>query len=144
MKYVILAIFLYATATLDASWEQDNPLDVDKFLAAVAQVETGGDYTQIGAHGERSEYQFMRATWVEYTDVPFALASTHNGMVQIVAKLHAMRLQAALRERKVDYYTHPLNVATAWNRGAGAVNGYLINGHPDYAVRVGNLYNTEK
>lgn len=113
----------------------------NKMLWAIAEVETRNDYRLIGKSGERSEFQFMKNTWHQHTQIEFEVASMAIGRstVRRVADSHLDWIIRYLRERG-----HPVtayNISLIWNGGAGNFHrNTLEQRHRDYARRVSALY----
>lgn len=49
-----------------------------RLMDAIAQVESGCDDEAIGAQGERGRFQFTRALWEEFSQVPFERANCRS------------------------------------------------------------------
>ena len=130
MKFLSFFILLAATALA-------QPLDQDRFLHAVRQVETGQGWDGTpGKHGEMSHWQITPATWRQHTALPFDLARD-PAIARLVAAKHACWLAAGLQ--RAGYAPTPARVGTAWNVGLGAFvrSGGVIN---DHGQRIANLY----
>ena len=119
-------------------------------LAAIGQVETGGDYTAVGDNGKaRGCYQLHRSAWIDgctqlmregkpaysYDDWKYAT----------VQDTVALALLRSLRSRLASKgITDPSaeQLALCWNMGftsASRINFDVTRAKTDYATRVGNL-----
>jgi len=127
MRYALLLILFCHSAF---------GFDADKFLHAIALVETNNRMDLVGASGERSRYQFMRATWEQYSRIPFERASVDVAEAERVAHAHLTWVQKTLGDKATPY-----NVALVWNAGLGNFRrNKLLPRHHGYAERVSNLY----
>lgn len=117
----------------------EAPLNMDRFLAAIAAVESGGDSRAIGHAGERSAYQITEAVWREETSLPFSRAF-NDADAFAVARKHAYTLIWALRGRGITPDVRRL--AIAWNGGIEAVilNKFANADVRSYGERVNALY----
>lgn len=112
--------------------------DDAKFLQAVLEVETAGEFWRIGENGERSAYQITAEVWYTYTDVPFVYASykDYEDSTYFVALSHLRWIKKTLGDE--------LTVETAaqvWNGGLGAYRRKQLKPRTiDYARRVRNIY----
>lgn len=129
----------------------------DRFLNAIATIETGNNPNAIGRAGERSVYQFMESTWYDRTDKAFVLATEDPDLAREVAIKHARWVQDRVKSThsglfndrlmpeetdKIVYY-----MAIIWNYGYGNFRDYALEGETlpqsveNYAQRVVTLYN---
>ncbi len=109
-----------------------------EFLWAIAMKETANRPAAIGAHGERSRYQFTRETWAQHTNAPFAQASSDEVLADIVASDHFDWLQQRLHAAGVVVTVRTM--AAAWNFGPKFAK---ICADSAYAREVENLYEDE-
>lgn len=91
--------------------------DDQRFLAAIAVVETNNDNSAIGKAGERSKYQFMEATWNQYSNIPHARASEFPEEIERVANVHLNWIKSTLKKNKFGITVE--NCAAIWNAGWG-------------------------
>ena len=118
-------------------------VDLDRLLAAIAQVERVRGSHRRGSHGERGKYQMTRDAWDEDAGgLPFAHAE-NDAYSDIVARARLVRLRYELLERRLEPSAY--NLALCWNGGeGGAVRVILKKWSPpemrDYAERVSALY----
>ena len=118
-------------------------VDLDRLLAAIAQVERVRGSHRRGSHGERGKYQMRREAWDEDAGgLPFAYAE-NDAYSDIVARARLVRLRYELLERRLEPSAY--NLALCWNGGeGGAVRVILKKWSPpemrDYAERVSALY----
>jgi len=76
--------------------------DDSAYMWAVAQIETGCKNEAIGAAGERSKFQFMEATWGEFSERDFEEASRDERLAEEVF-LRLLRWQKrALRTLRLE------------------------------------------
>lgn len=109
-------------------------LDRSRFLACIAQVETGNDDTKIGPCGSRSRYQIHRNTWYQYTTQNFVLECWGRTALE-VAQAHLTWLI-----KHLDRPT-PYRLALAWHRGLNWVQAQeAVLYSSGFAYRVHNLY----
>lgn len=87
-----------------------------RFIAAIAQVESGNNDNAVSPTGCVSAYQFTCSTWNMHVQWPISDAS-NRAKAQYVAIKHVHWLRKELTrlnpERTVDYYT----LAVAWRFG---------------------------
>src|SRR5579884_1897621 len=77
MRTAAALIFCACAAGAHAGFAGPADPNVDAFLTAIRQVESGGRYDcPRGRFGEEGPYQFRRETWRQYTSEPFNLART--------------------------------------------------------------------
>jgi hypothetical protein len=106
---------------------------------AIAQVETGDKPRAVGAHGELTRFQFRKATWEEWSDVPFRRAPRDEVEADRVFEKHARWIVGALEGLGLEVSV--ASVAIMWNAGYGNVmHGRVPDSSLDYALRVENLY----
>lgn len=102
-------------------------------------VESGGDDTKVGSHGEQSKYQISYSVWLQHATPTLASRKCFEQycntiVAEALAKEHMMWLQHDLKDNSVYW------LAAAWHAGFfGVINGTNYNTH-DYATRVSNLY----
>ncbi len=110
-------------------------LNVDAFLWAIRQVESGDNPQAIGPRGERSAYQFMEATWRECSTVPFRAAGVSQERDEAAAVNYLLVIEATLIRRNLVITVR--NLACAWHYGQH-FDPAKVSGA--YADRVLNLY----
>ena len=120
------------------------------FLEAVAQVESGMDRKAVGKSGERGMYQVGYAAWKDAEDrlareghYRFPWSKWRDATAQdMIAAAHLRTIRDRFRRIGV-YNPTPEHLALVWNVGwSGAVERrFAFN---DYAVRVGNLFRSQK
>lgn len=110
-------------------------LHVDRFLWAIAQVESGGNPRAVGSLGERSRYQFTAATWRQHTPQSFERAGTDGALADAVARRHLAWLRAQLS--LMGEVETPQLLAAAWRYGLKFAH---ITQHGESVQRVVNLY----
>ena len=119
-----------------------TPLYFDRFLNALAEVESGNDWTKIGSKGERTAYQFTRATWNQHArGVPFELSAEpqFRSYAEKMAREHLAYLVLKLTDRNLTIT--PERLATVWRFGLnGGIKLILQDKTPDSSQRVRNLY----
>lgn len=86
-----------------------------EILSGISGLETNHDPAAIGRAGERSEFQFIFATWREYTSAPFIKATTDPVLARMVARAHLQRIHAELREYHCAESV--TNIGACWNGG---------------------------
>lgn len=124
-----LLLFLCLAATTAAA-----PLDIQRFLNALAQVETGARWDgRPGPAGELSAWQIRKETWRQHTGAPFRLAATNAALAEVIAIEHITWLELELGRRGLP--VTPAAVATCWNGGLGRAGQWS-----DFGQRVENLY----
>lgn len=139
LKLVCVMLFFFAACRLGAAPPRKKvtgAIDVAAMLWAIRQVESGDNPFVVGALGERSAYQFLQSTWVEYTNVNFVGgASCDSPLVRAIAERHLNRICARLfsNGRPAD----PAIIAAAWRYGIA--NGVRCC-RKDSARRTANLY----
>lgn len=105
------------------------------FLDAIAEVESGNNPNAIGPKGERTEYQFIAATWSRYTKVPFRFAGRDRNISRQVARDHLQSLKREMTD--LGFGASPVVLAAAWRwRPASPA----VAAKSDRAQRVVNLY----
>lgn len=117
---------------------------------AIRQVESGGDPVRKGPSGEFGAYQFLPATWNEYSreagvNVPLERASLSDQNQVAYHKIKQWK----------DAGYNPGQIASMWNAGPGTPNAYMENHRgvnaqgvsydtPKYAKEVATLYQQYK
>lgn len=119
-------------------------------LEAIAQVESGCDRNAIGKAGEKGMYQLKKAAWDDANALLESEKHFHhqwsqwrNAVAQdMIAAAHLRMIRERFRRIGV-YNPTPEHLALVWNVGwSGAVERrFAFN---DYAVRVGNLFRSQK
>ena len=140
--FSIVALFLLGFNSAAAS---DATL-----LESIAQVESGMNRKAIGKAGERGMYQVGRAAWKDAEErlkaeghYRFPWSKWRDATAQdMIAAAHLRTLRDRFARIGIANPT-PEQLALAWNRGfTGAQNlGWQPN---DYAVRVANLFRSQK
>lgn len=132
IRAAILAVLVLCACTAHAA-------DLLRLADCVAQVEAK-DASQIGASGERSEYQITRAVWQQHTEIAFENASSSAPEYRRLSRAVAMRHLLWLSERLENPTTFRL--ALAWNAGLATANhaARVTAAQANYAQRVNNLY----
>ena len=119
-----------------------TPLQVDRFLKALAAVESGNNWSAVGEKGERSIYQFKRKTWYQYGNVvSFDLIgeARFHAWVYVIAVRHVAWIETVLESKRLPIT--PENVATVWRFGlAGGCRLIRLGKIPDSSQRVRTLY----
>jgi hypothetical protein len=131
--FIITILLIVSSATA-------KEVNVSILLRSIAEVESMGRPEMIGQAGERSEYQFMAATWKQYSKVPhrtIGQEKNHNEVVR-VAKKHIETIKKSITEYGKE--VTPFRIALAWNAGPDRLS--FQSRHRDYAQRVSNLYET--
>lgn len=133
----LAAILVFAAAGNARTVHSQPDLDRDAFLAAIAEVETGGNARAVGRKGERGMYQFRSAVWRQYTRRSFFDA--HNPTLSYyVAVKHFDWLYDGFRRN--GRQPTPYLMAAAWNGGLTRVlSGRLPPSTRSYAERVSNI-----
>lgn len=140
--FSIVALFLLgfnAAAASDAT-----------LLESIAQVESGMNRKAIGAAGERGMYQVGREAWKDAEErlkaeghYRFPWSKWRDATAQdMVAASHLRWIRANFkRVGKPD--PTPEQIAVVWNLGwsAAVARSFKPN---DYAIRVGNLFRSQK
>ena len=120
-------------------------MTISTFILAIALVETGNNPAAIGRAGERSEYQFRRATWECYTALPFDEKHTRDRkFTRTIATRHADSLQRASRHLTTEH-DRVFFCAAAWKCGPRVLawkqtKEQLSPATRDYADRVWSMY----
>lgn len=116
-----------------------HPLNREAYAWAVAMFETGCKNEAIGAAGERSKFQFMRATWEEYSSIPFTQASKSEEAAEKVFRIHLDWQLRALRQ--LGLVATPYNLYLLHQAGYGNLRRGTVptKSHED-AQLVTNLY----
>ena len=122
VKMVCLFLLLAVPATAQ--------VDFDRWLDALAQVETANRPAVRGAAGELSAWQITAPVWRVYTRAPFAEAQTNPRLARLVARTHAQYLAHKLTQQGRP--VTPAALARRWNPRAPR----------DYAIRIERLYQT--
>lgn len=133
---LVAVLTLAATENVRAA----NPVsDLDRraFLAAIAEVETGGNARAVGRNGERGLYQFRSIVWRQYTTRSFYDAHNPTLSYQVAVK-HFEWLSEGFRRNGKE--PTPYMLAAAWNSGLSrTLSGRLPASTRSYAQRVSNL-----
>jgi hypothetical protein len=112
-----------------------KPVDIQIFLRAIRQVESGDNALAIGPVGERSAYQFTRATWERHSSSPFERATHDPLLAELVAQRFLRTIRWKLQQRRLAESVE--NFAAAWHWGEGFESK---RSESNYAERVSNLY----
>lgn len=114
-------------------------IDVDRFVDALRERETGAGPVRDGARGERGPWQITRAVWaLHMPGKPFAQAR-QAAPARACALKHVRWIAAQLEARGVD--ASAFNLALAWNAGLeGATHGRAPERAYDYARAVEAIY----
>ena len=115
-------------------------VDLDVLLDCIHEVENPENVRKPGAHGELGPYQMTRATWEQFSHLPFNEEVVCN---PVLSREVARRRLAAL---SIDLQRHFIQ-PTAWRLAAGWNGGHAAALHPSrcaastagYADRVCNL-----
>lgn len=107
---LILIFFLLCVNNLSA-------FDDAAFLRAIAIVETNCDNSAVGKAGERSQYQFMRATWDQYSRISHAKCAQNPQEIERVANVHLQWIKQRLVKNHMEVSVE--NCAAVWNAGWG-------------------------
>lgn len=117
----------------------DKPI----YLAALAQIESGGNDKKIGARGERSQYQLMPSVWRAYNKgKPFSLC--HGRIATLTARDYVYGLETRLT-LVLQSRPSPAQFYCAWNMGFAGFKrrGFLVSKCPaavqERAERFANL-----
>jgi hypothetical protein len=115
-------------------------VDVDRFVDALRERETGNRPVRDGAAGERGPWQITGRVWsLQMPGKPFAQARQY-GPARACAVKHVRWLAAQLQARGV--HASAFNLALAWNAGLeGATRGRAPERAYEYARAVEALYN---
>ena len=113
--------------------------DLDRLLAAIAQVERVRGSHRHGPKGERGVLQFKRETWEQFTWLPFDNAENEADCLA-VGRIALQHYRFQLLERHIE--PTPFLLALAWHCG---LNGAILRGFQSqdvksYAERVCALY----
>ena len=112
--------------------------DVSAFKRAVCQVESGCDDAKVGLRGERGRYQFMEATWKQYTTLPHVAAHVRANSEMVMDK-HCRWMALALK--KLGRETTVRNMALLHNAGYGNMERATVPAASyGYADRVAAIY----
>lgn len=136
MKSLIVFLALVFTVSLHA-------FDDQKFLDALAEIETGNKPHLVGKSHERSSMQLSEATWYQYTTIPFRNASRPEfaGVSKNIALKHLKWIRARLAKNGHDVSVR--NAALCWNLGyTRFTRGNFSRRARDYSQRCINIYNT--
>lgn len=138
MRFLLLFLCfpLSGLAQVNSS-DLSSGVNTDRFLRAIAEIETGNNNALVGRAGERSKYQFMRATWEQYSLVPHGKISSvkYAAEIERVAKTHLNWIQSALRRH--GYSVTVYNCAVVWNKG---FTGFRRYPDSEYGRAVENIY----
>jgi hypothetical protein len=115
-----------------------STVSLDRVLSCIRQVEERRNHP-LGAHGERSPWQFTRETWESTTSLPWD-AALDEQTAYCVAREHLLKLKWEMRERRIEPTAYRLFLG--WNGGIGAVilGKFQNKDVIDYAVRCENLF----
>ena len=94
-----------------------NGMDDNVFLHAIATVETNRNNTAVGKAGERGQYQFMRATWEQYSKTPHSECARFPDEIERVAEAHLNWIKKTLTKNHIEISVE--NCAAIWNAGWG-------------------------
>ena len=114
--------------------------DHNRFLHALAEVESGDDPNKVGAAGERTRWQITPEVWKQHLlNWPFAKFSGFHALARKCADMH---LRWLIRSLEVDgVCITPSTLATCWRFGLhGGMELIKAGKIPDSANRVRNLY----
>ena len=143
MKLMTLIAF-----TLIANYA--NAFDDVAIASAIAQVETGEDYTAIGDNGKaRGAYQLHRSAWIDgCTQLmregkpAYSYDDWKSPEIQDTVALALLRsIRGRLASKGIKDPT-PEQIALCWNMGftaASRINFDHTRAKSDYAERIGNL-----
>lgn len=106
-------------------------------LMAIATVETGQNPRAIGPVGERTQYQFIRSTWRDYSKFDFADAADNYAEADRVAMAHLRRITAHLCAEPGHVTAE--NILAAWKYGISRAMDPKC-ARSDYAKRGANIY----
>lgn len=124
--------------------------EIDTFLAAIRQQESGGNYKAVNAgSGASGAYQFTLGTWDQALSLAGLGNSAYYGKAANLAPASVQDAAArALMSQYYNQFGHSwFNVAEAWYGGPGAVGHPDIGGGPgyptvgEYATQVMAIYN---
>ena len=134
------AVWMGSTEQLSAAEVVD--FEMETFLRAIAEVETGGNSRAIGRRGERGMFQFTRTTWRLHTRRAFADAHNPSVAFDVAAQHYEWLYNGLIRNGRQP---SPYLLAAAWNAGLSrVVNGQLPRSSRDYATRVVNIVSVTK
>jgi len=134
---LVLIISPFLTPKLHA---ENQVIDDNIILQAIAQVESNGQYWRIGKHREKTKYQFVESTWYQYSDVPFFFIEQghYEKESDVVAYKHLAKIKQFLSARN---QCSVKNIAFIWNAGFGAYKrGKLPNSTKRYMQKVEKQY----
>jgi hypothetical protein len=116
-------------------------IDDEILLKSIRRVETNDNHCKIGRKQEKTAYQFIRATWREYSKADFNKINRLEYKVEAerVARLHLAKIKWFLL--KNGYSVNPKNIALIWNGGMhGFETGRIYNSTITYSYNVNYYY----
>jgi len=133
----LVAVLALASAESARAANPPSGFDRNAFLAAIAEVETGGNTRAVGRNGERGLYQFRSVVWRQYTSRSFFDAHNPTLSYYVAVKHFDWLFEGFHRNGKQPT---PYTMAAAWNSGLTRVlSGRLPSSTRSYAERVSNI-----
>lgn len=125
--------------TMEMHAEAVCPLDINRFLDALAAVESGGNINAVGKRGELGAWQMTREAW-QLTTLQWDFSYACDPIIgRAMAAKRCVMLIDWLKAAGARHDAYGL--AFAWNRGLHGAIESRPDAHPaDHATRVANLY----
>lgn len=139
----LLPLLLGFIGLLPISAKASAPLDLEKFLTVIRELEGVKNPKQFGKDGELGYLRITPGTWVMYMTVPHRYCGIKPELELTCARKNIDGIISALRSRNLEVSVYSL--AVCWN---GGVYGYIKYGGSrlakDYGRRAANLYGAQK
>ena len=140
MKKILILLTLFNSTLFSFNKEA--------FKKAIAEIETGDvvNWSE-GRSGEKTQYQFIKTTWEQYSDFSFDKLEWYDSKsikeTELVMNAHVDRMLRVFKNSKFknEKALKVFSLALIHNSGEGSFKRLEFKDrHLDYATRVNNLY----